>query len=130
MMKRSAPKQAMYLLAILFAALPFAFGVFRALHTGNDLRYLGMALATFIGASLVMQLGKVRGRSESGVLALSAAALVVATAFGAGLAILRATKLVPALVVASAFSFCWVVIYALDAFSRPSADILESTSKS
>jgi hypothetical protein len=51
MMKRSAREQGIYMLAILFALAPFAFGMIRAFQTGNDFRLLWMAFTSWCIAS-------------------------------------------------------------------------------
>ena len=109
-----------YFLSLLFAATPFAFALIRAFSTGYDLRYLWMALASFLGAAGVMAVGKSRNQKSIGVLALSALVLVIAAVLG-GLAafLLGAKSVVAAGVVAFAFGFCWAASYALYALSRP-----------
>ena len=117
-MRRSPRERLLCFLAILFAAIPFAFGLIRAVSTGYDVRYLWMALASLLGA--VMAVRTTRNRKPTGVLAASAPVLIIATVF-AGLAafLLGARSVAAAGIVAFAFGFCWVASYALNALSRP-----------
>ena len=66
-------------LSIFFAAAPFAFGLIRYFQTGQDMRMLWMSLAAYVGAALVMSLGKARTRAPGGILAFSVVILVIAT---------------------------------------------------
>jgi hypothetical protein len=119
-MRRSPRKRLIYFLSILFAAVPFAFAFLRALRTGYDLRFLWMAFASFFGTAVVMAVAKTWSRRPSGVLALSALVLVIATLL-AGLAafLLGAKSVAGAGIVALAFGVCWAASYALNALSRP-----------
>ena len=119
-MKRSPREQLVFFLSILFAATPFAFALIRAFSTGYDLRYIWMALASFLGAAVVIVVGKARSRKPIGMLALSALVLVIATVL-AGLAafLLGARSVAAAGIVAFAFGFCWAASYAIYALSRP-----------
>src|SRR6266853_775560 len=58
----------MALLSFLFAAAPFALALVRAVQTGHDMRLLWMALASFVGATVVMAVAKAGGRKASLVL--------------------------------------------------------------
>jgi hypothetical protein len=119
-MRRSPRERLIYLLAILFAAVPFAFGLVRALRTGYDLRYLWMALASFLGAAVVIAVGKTLSEKPKGLLALSALVLVVATLLAGLVAFLLGAKSVAgAGIVAFAFGLCCTASYALNALSRP-----------
>jgi len=119
-MKRSPRELLILFLSILFAAIPFAFGLIRAVSTGYDVRYLWMATASFLVAARVMAVGITRNRKPIGVLALSSLILVIATLF-AGLAafFLGARSVAAAGIVAFAFGFCWAASYAFYALSRP-----------
>jgi len=116
--RRSPREWLLNTLSILFAAVPFAFGLIRAVSTGYDVRYLWMALAALLGAVIAVQTA--RNRKPTGVLALSALVLVIATLL-AGIAafILGAKSVVAAGIVALAFGFCWAASSALYALSRP-----------
>ena len=119
-MRRAPREQLMFFLSILFAVTPFAFALIRAFSTGYDLRYLWVALASFLGAAVVMSVGKSRSGKSKGLLALSAMVLVVATLL-AGLAafLLGAKSVVGAGTVALAFGLCCAASSALYALSRP-----------
>ena len=49
-------------LAILAAAVPFAFGIIRLIRTGADSRGVVMAVAAFIGAAAVLAVSALRDR--------------------------------------------------------------------
>lgn len=49
-------------LSILFGAAPFAFGLIRLVQTGRDFRLLWMAVASFVGALIVMAIVRVSSR--------------------------------------------------------------------
>jgi hypothetical protein len=94
-------------LAILFAALPFGFALIRAVNTGYDLRYLWVALASLLGATIVMKLRRNGGRAG---LVLASAAFFMSTLLAVVMALLLGTRLGPGIiVVASAFGFCSAV---------------------
>jgi hypothetical protein len=108
-----------YVVSILLASPPFAFAVIRAIRTGDDLRYLWVAIASLLGAAVVMAIGKARGRTSAGVLALAAGALAVATLLAVAAAValgLRATPVVWA--IALGFSLCCTGGLALPALAR------------
>jgi hypothetical protein len=107
-MKRSARGRGLHVLSSVFAVLPFAFALIRAIGTGGqDLRYIWVALAALGGATAVVAAAGLHRRRLNAVAALFAAmflsatllalvtGLLVGTIFGAGV-----------LVVASAFGFC------------------------
>jgi O-antigen/teichoic acid export membrane protein len=74
-----ASRSALLIVAILFAAAPFAVAVVRVVRTGNDARYFWVALAAFVGAGLVMSIARVRGRSRDAMLRQSVVAFLVST---------------------------------------------------
>ena len=116
-MRRSPRERLIYLVAILIAAVPFAFGLIRALQTGTDFRYLWVAIASFIAATAVTAAWNARSRTP---LYLAATVLVVATLVAAVTAFLLGAKSAPAvLVVALAFGLCWAASCALYATSQP-----------
>ena len=91
----------MRVLAILAAAVPFAFGLIRLAQTGNDARYLVVAAASLFGAAVATKFART---------AKVAAAFLSATAIAVLAAILLGTRLGPGmLVVAAGFSFCFAV---------------------
>lgn len=119
-MKRSPREQKIYLLSILFAAAPFAFALVRALQTGDDLRLLWMAFASYIGASVVMVIGKARSRKPNVALAFSAVVLLIATLLAGATAFMLGATASPGIwAVAFFFGICWAVSCALGILSRP-----------
>jgi hypothetical protein len=118
-MARSPREQRLYLLSLVFAAAPFAFGLIRFLQTGSDVRMLWMAVTSFVGASVVMAIGRARGRERSGIVVFSLVTLIVAT-LCAGLTAIRfgATRGPGAWAVAFVLGLCWAMRYALAALSR------------
>ena len=113
---RSPRQRVLYLAAILFALVPFAFGLTRALTTGTDVRYLWVALASFIGAAEVVAFGMRRAKTS---LSLAGVVLVVATLLASVTAYLLGARSAPAvLVVALAFGLCWAASCALYILSR------------
>jgi predicted neutral ceramidase superfamily lipid hydrolase len=119
-MKRSPRELLIYFLSMLFAATPFAFALVRAFRTGNDFRFLWMAFASFLGAAVIIAVGRSRNRKPKGVLAPSALVLIVATLLAGVVAFLLGAKSVAgAGIVALAFGLCWAASYALNALSRP-----------
>jgi hypothetical protein len=107
-----------FFLSILFAAAPFVFGLVRRLETGYDSRLLGMALASLVGASGIMVIGKGHGKRR--ILARSAATFVSAMLFTgmAGL-LLGATSAAGVWGIGFVFGACWAASYALNALSLP-----------
>jgi len=119
-MKWSVHERRIHALSILFAALPFAFALIRFGQTGSDLRYLWVALASLLGATMVMAVGKAYSRGLTVRVALSAGAFVIATLFAVLAAVLLGTRMGPGiLVVASAFGFCCAASCVLHAHARP-----------
>jgi hypothetical protein len=105
--------------SILLAAVPFAFALIRLFQTGDDFRYLWMAIVSFLGAAGVMTLGAARTRGLGALTALSGAALIVATLLGVTTAVLLGTTFGPgAAIVALGFGLCSAVGQALNAVSR------------
>src|SRR5438093_11243582 len=78
-MKQLPPSPWIQALSILFAAIPFAFALVRALRTGYDFRYLWVALASLLGAAALMAVRKRDNRKPQAAVALSAGAFVMAT---------------------------------------------------
>jgi hypothetical protein len=110
----------MYLLSLLLGAAPFAFALVRALEVRYDLRFLWLAVASSLGALLVMRLGKVRSRAPRVVLAQSALAWVVATLLAGSTAfMLGASAALSVWFVAVGFAFCSSASFALATISRP-----------
>jgi len=102
-------------LSILFGAVPFAFALVRAVRTGDDLRYLWVALAALLGAALAMAIGKTRTS-----LGLGFTAFVLATLFATAAALLLGTQFGPGLwLVASGCGGCLAVSSVLYALAHP-----------
>jgi len=106
-MPRSSQARWLYALSIAFAALPFAFGMVRAIRTGHDVRYVWVALGSLLGAAAVWVAGKRFSKALSVAVSLSALAFVGATLSGITVAVLLGTRLGPGLlIVASSFGLC------------------------
>ncbi|MFL5637946.1 MAG: hypothetical protein ACJ78M_01100 [Gemmatimonadaceae bacterium] len=119
-MPRSPRERALYLISLLFAVAPFAFGIVRALRTGHDLRMLWMAFAAFLGASAIEAIGKARTRKGNVVLAFSVVTFIVTTLAGGITAYLLGATSAPGVWgVAIVFGLLWTGSYALDTLSRP-----------
>ena len=106
--------------SLVFAALPFAFGAIRAVKTGEDVRYLWVALASGIGAFAVAQVTATR----PSVRAPAAAVLAFAVSGAAGIAaaMLLGTKLgAGILVVAASFAACFAAACLLSVLKRQPA---------
>jgi hypothetical protein len=118
-MRRSPRERLIFLIAILFAVVPFAFGLIRAHTTGSDFRYLWVAIASFIGVTVVMTVGSARARTSTPSLTLPALVLLVATLAAAATAFLLGANSIPAvLVVALAYGLCFAASSALYIRSR------------
>lgn len=110
----------MKVLSIFVAAVPFAFGLIRAVKSGSDVRYLWVALAALLGAMAVMAAGKAFGRMPPMTVALSACAFVISTLCAVLAALLLGTMAGPGmLVVASGFGFCCAAGCWLHTLARP-----------
>jgi hypothetical protein len=121
-MRRSPGQLIFLLLSILFAAIPFAFGIVRALQTSSDLRYLWVAFGSFVGAVAVMAIGRARQRTPAVVLALSVIAFVAAVLFAGAVALAVGASSVLAMgIVAAGFGGCHAAGLALYTLSRPRA---------
>lgn len=119
-MKWSPQERRIHALSILFAAVPVAFALIRLGQTGYDARYLWVALASLLGATMVMVVGKAYSRGLTVRVALSAGAFVTATLFAVLAAMLLGTTVGPGiLVVASAFGFCCAASCVLHVLARP-----------
>ena len=119
-MTRSHREQRFHILSILFAMAPIAFALIRAFRSHYDLRMLWMALAAFVGATLVMTLGGVRRRGTRGIVVLGIGALIVAMLAAGWIAMrLGATAAAGIWPVSFVLSVCWVASFVLDTLSRP-----------
>lgn len=63
-MNWSPQERRIHALSIFLVAVPFAFALIRASRTGYDLRYLWVALASLLGATMVMAVGKAYSRGR------------------------------------------------------------------
>ena len=89
--------------AILLLALPVAFGIIRAVNTGDDVRYLWLAAAAILGSlTAVMPLGRrapaarvsalrATGAVAAGSLSAAVAAILLGTRANLGLAVVAAS---------------------------------------
>jgi hypothetical protein len=66
-------------LAIALALAPFVAALIRFIQTGKDVRYFWIALAAFLGALMVMLIGKAAMQMKKVVLRLAAIAFLVST---------------------------------------------------
>jgi hypothetical protein len=104
----AALRRASAALSILFAVVPFAFALVRAFRTGNDFRYVWVALASSLGAAAVIAVGTADRRKPWAALPLTAGAFVMATVCALFAAFLLGTTAgLGMLVVGSAFGFCY-----------------------
>jgi peptidoglycan/LPS O-acetylase OafA/YrhL len=105
-------------LSILFAAVPFAFALVRAVRTGDDLRYLWVALAALLGATLAMAMGRTRRTWTS--LGLGFTIFVLATLFATAAALLLGTQFGPGVwLVGSGCGVCLAASSVLYALAHP-----------
>ena len=107
------------LASVALLGIPVAFGVIRALTTGNDLRYLWLAAAAIAGSLAVAFAG---GRSAAGSIPVARTLLsvVAGAACAAAVALLMGTKAgVGIAVVAVSFGLCTGAGAVLAALTRP-----------
>lgn len=117
-MSNSARQRVSFVLSILFAAAPIVVSLVAALGRRHDLRWLWMALASFLGAIAVRALAKPQ-REPGAVTAVSALTFVVAAIAAALVARLLGARAVFGIwAVACVLSFCWAASFALASFSR------------
>jgi hypothetical protein len=94
-------------LSIALAALPLAFGLVRAVSTGNDLRYVWVALASLLGAAAIMAVARTSRGGPLVAVAMSAAVFVTSTCLAMLAALLLGTRMgAGMLVVASSCGLC------------------------
>jgi len=114
-MTDAAQARLAYGLSIVATGMPFGFGLIRAARTGNDFRYLWVALASVTGATLAMRTAEAYRKPTAVALIL-----VVATAFGVSAAVLMGTAPgVPILIVGLAFGACFAAGALLFMLARP-----------
>lgn len=120
MVKRTGREQLFLIAGILLIAAPFAFGFLRAMTTGTDWRYLWVAIAAFVGSSVVIGIGKSRSKTSSVTVGIAAIALIVATLTAVlGAKFMAHTQSVATWIVAFAFAFCSAVGTVLYFVSKP-----------
>jgi hypothetical protein len=117
-MKQSHQKRGSQALSILFGAVPFAFALVRAVRTGHDLRYLWVALAALLGATIAMAMRKAhRTRTLQG---LGLTAFVIGTLLATAMALFLGTQFGPGVVlVGSGCGGCLAASCVLYAFAHP-----------
>jgi hypothetical protein len=114
-MSRSPRELSTYVLSILFAIAPFAAGIIRYVQAGHDFRLLWMAVASCIGAFVVMAIVKRRS-----VLPASAAVFVISTLLATLTGFLLGARAGPGTwMVAVVLGLCWAASCALYTLSRP-----------
>ena len=107
-MTRSPRGWLLQALALLCAAVPFAFALLRAVRTGNDFRYFWVALGALCGAAATMAVARRYDRTSKAAVALSAAVFAMATLLAVLAALFIGTSLGPGvLVVGAGFGFCF-----------------------
>jgi hypothetical protein len=117
-MKPSYQKRGSQLLSILFGAVPFAFALVRAVRTGHDFRYLWVALAALLGATIAMAMKK--GHRTRTSLGLGLTAFVLATLLGTAVALFLGTQFGPGvLLVGSGCGGCLAASCVLYALAHP-----------
>ena len=104
--------------ALIFVALPMAFGVVRAATTGTDFRYVWVAAASTAGAAVVARGGRAFVQTQA-VILLAAAAFVASVLAAILAASWLGTSLgLGILVVAASFGLCSAVGCVLYARAR------------
>ena len=119
-MMRTPRQRAARGVSLLLAAAPIGFALMAAFSGRRDLRMLWMAVASFIGASAVVLIGRRRRPAPRAIVAQAAGALVVAMLLAGWTAYrLGATAAAGIWPVAFVLSFCWAASYALHALATP-----------
>jgi hypothetical protein len=107
-------------ISILFALTPVAFAIIRAIRTGDDFRYLWVALASLLSASIVTLAGNQDRRSPSDAAVRSMWVFVIATSVAVFVAWLVGVRVGPgSVIVGSAFGFCFAAGCGLYVLARP-----------
>jgi hypothetical protein len=115
-----SPRAGLYsFLVVVFAVIPFAFGLVRAVTTGSDFRYLWMAIASFVGAAAISAIGNARGPAPNVLSVWSGLAFVVAALLAAVTGVLLGARGVAGiLIVSAAFGACFAASFAFHALAR------------
>jgi peptidoglycan/LPS O-acetylase OafA/YrhL len=107
-------------LAAALALAPFVAALIRFTQTGTDVRYFWVALAAFLGALMVMLIGRAGTQRQGVVLRLSAIAFLVSTLLAVLAArLLGASAAFGILAVAIVFALFTTAGQAMYALSRP-----------
>ena len=95
------------LAAAMAAAVPVAFGVIRAVTTGDDVRYLWMAAAAILGSMAFVPWRSGAARSSTLPIGRGMAAIVSGTVCAAVMAVIQGARSVPGVaIVAVSFGLC------------------------
>ena len=78
-MPRSSRARVRYAIAVVLAAAPIGAGLIRLAQTGNDFRYIWLAIASYAAAYTVMRIGRAQTVATRGLIWLTVIAFVVAT---------------------------------------------------
>jgi hypothetical protein len=114
------PRQIRLVLAVVLAAAPFGAAMIRRIQTGNDMRYFWVALPAFLGALVVMLIGRARTQTRDVVRRLSIVAFLVSTLLAVLAArLLGARAAFGIWAVAIVFALFFTASQALYALSRP-----------
>ena len=117
-MNPSHLKRTFQSLSVLFGAVPFAFALVRAVRTGYDLRYVWVALAALLGATMAMAMRNAHRTRTS--LGLGLTAFVLATLLATAVALFLRTQFgLGVLLVASGFGGCLAASCVLYALAHP-----------
>lgn len=107
-------------LSFVLAAVPFAFALIRAIKTGDDFRYLWMAVASFAAAAAFVAIEKERGRRRDVTTSMPLGVFIIVAVVAALTGyLLGARSSVGVWLVSVGFAFCWALGYVLYPFSRP-----------
>jgi hypothetical protein len=107
-------------LAVAFAAAPFGAGLIRFIQTGSDVRYFWVAFAAFLGALVVMLIGRASTQPRKVVRRLSIIAFFVSTLLAVLAArMLGARAMFGIWAVAIVFALFFTASQLLYAHSRP-----------
>ena len=118
-MSTSPRRQIASVLAILAAAVPFAFGLIRAITTGTDYRYVWMAIAAALGAAVVVVATKARSLTRNEILLRTIAVFGLATVLAGVAGYLLGARAASGIVIVSvSFGLCDAASYALASFAR------------
>jgi hypothetical protein len=118
-MKQTLQNRWYYALSICAMAVPFAFALIRAAQTGDDFRYLWVALASLPGALVTLAVGSAYTGRRIAVVALAAGVFVISTLLAVLMALLLGTTFGPGIIiVGSAFGFCFAASALLLVLSR------------